>query len=136
MFEGWVGISMCLGQSNPQLHCMESFWASLRELAVADALTCGHDIHLTGQDLLDSADAIAMFGLALEQPAYGLQPGMRVLGHHHAIGLVGWAEMIDKTPGSDGLELGVRDVSAHFDSGSGGDLYEARFDDHILSLTL
>jgi len=59
---------------------------------------------------------------------------MRVFGNHHAVGLLGWAEMIDETPGSNGLELGMGDAAFDLDPGSGAEFHQAGFDDHIWSL--
>ena len=57
-----------------------------RHLGVRDAAPRRHEVHRAGAHQLVAARAVAMLDLALEEPAHGLQPGVRVRRHDHAAG--------------------------------------------------
>jgi hypothetical protein len=48
-----------------------------------------------------------------------LQSGVRVGGHDHAIGLLGWAKVIDETPGTNHFQITMRQRTANLYPSSG-----------------
>jgi hypothetical protein len=48
-----------------------------------------------------------------------LQSGVRVRGNHHAIGLFGWAKVINEAPGTNHLQIAVRQRASNLYPGSG-----------------
>jgi hypothetical protein len=60
-----------------------------------------------------------------------LQSGVRVGGHHHAVGLFCRSKVIDETPRTNHLEFGVRQSASDRDTSSRGELYCARLDQNL-----
>jgi hypothetical protein len=50
-----------------------------------------------------------VFDLAGKWPSTRLHPGVRVISNHHAINLLGWAEVIQKNPGADSAKSRLRE---------------------------
>ena len=62
----------------------------------------GHEVELTGADVGDGAEGVAVFDGSGEDPAGGLQAGVGVRGDAHAAGdgnVVG-AVVVDEAPGA------------------------------------
>ena len=79
MLESRLAMTLGIGQSNPELGEMDAARRIAdRVLAVHDAATGGHQIHLPGANDLFYAQAVAMQNFALHHPAKGLQPDVRV----------------------------------------------------------
>ena len=70
----------------------------------------GHQVDLAGADHGVRAEAVAVLDLAGEQPADGLQPGVRVRRHVHAAGAgdVVRAVVVGEAPGADQRALPLR----------------------------
>jgi hypothetical protein len=65
--------------------------------------------------------------LASEGPGYGLQSGVRVTGHNHAVNLVGWPEVVKKYPSPDTAKFGMWQRTANVDFGARRNFDDARF---------
>jgi len=82
---------------------------------MADAVAAGHQVQLAGPDDRVRAHAVAVLDRAGEQPAHGLQPGVRMRRHVHAVRdlvrpvVVGEAPRADQRPGA----LRQRPVHGH-----------------------
>ena len=104
-----------LGQGQPQLDTVQGRGLLGRDLGVADASACGHEVDLAGQDEAGVAAGVDVLNGAFEQPAHGLQSGVRVRGDVHAAGDrdIGWPVVVDEAPGADEGALPLRQGAAH-----------------------
>ncbi len=104
-----------LGQGHPELDTVQHLGAGRGDLGVADAVATGHQVELTGADERVVAGRVAVLDLADEQPADGLQAGVRVGRHDHAAGLgdrVG-AVVVGEAPGADQGAVALREGTAY-----------------------
>jgi hypothetical protein len=86
---------------------------------------------LTGLDVLDGANAVSMFESAFNHPSGGLETGVRVSGNHHALILLGWAEVVGKSPSANHAFSRVWKRSTNLDSGSGREFHIAWLEQHF-----
>ncbi len=103
VLEGRLGGAVLPGQRDPQLHPVQDRGVRGRDLRVADAVSAGHEVQLTGPHPGVGAQAVAVLDLSAEQPAHRLQSGVRVGGDVHAAGpgdVVG-AIVVGEAPGAD-----------------------------------
>jgi hypothetical protein len=110
---------------------MQRLRVSEGKLAVCDSSTRGHQVQLAWFDVLNCADAVAMFESAFDHPSRSLQAGMRVSCNHHAFILGCWAEVVGKSPGANHALPCVWQRSTHLDSGSGRELHVPRLKQHF-----
>ncbi len=92
------------GECGPQLDAVEDGGRGGVETSVC-AMPCprGHQVDLTGPDHRVVAHRVPMLDLAGEQPAYGLQAGVRMRWHIHSAGarhVVG-SVVVDEAPRAD-----------------------------------
>lgn len=86
-----------------------------RDLGVADSGAGGHQVDLSGQDETGMSTGVDVFDGPGEEPAHGLEAGVRVRGYVHSarsrdiIGPV----MVDEAPGADERALTLREGPAH-----------------------
>ena len=75
-----LGVDVPVGvrQRHPQLGAVQRRGRRRRDLGVADAAAGGHQVDLAGPHHRVVAGAVAVLDLAGEEPAHGLQPGVRV----------------------------------------------------------
>jgi DNA-binding SARP family transcriptional activator/tetratricopeptide (TPR) repeat protein len=114
-----------LGQRDPQLQAVQRGGPAGRGLlGVRDAPPGGHQVQLTGPDQLPAAEAVAVQHQPLEQPAHGLQAGMRMGWHRHAradahvVGPV----MVQEAPRAHGPQRPLRQEPADFGAVADGRL--------------
>jgi len=90
-------------QGNPQLGRMQARTGRDRVFGVRNAVACRHQVHLTGAHHLFRAQAVAVQDFALDHPGEGLQPGVRVGPHMHALAgrKIHRPQVVQKTPGAD-----------------------------------
>ena len=102
-------------QRHPQLHPVQPRRPGRRHLRVADAASGGHQVQLARPDERVAADAVAVVDLALEEPAHGLQAGVRMrrdahpAGHRHVVRPV----VVDEAPAADQRPAPLREGAAH-----------------------
>ena len=78
-----AGVAVGTGQRHPQLNPVQDRRRGGRDLRVADAHARRHQVQFTRPDHRVHTGAVAVFHLAAEQPADGLQPGVRMRRHVH-----------------------------------------------------
>ena len=85
------------------------------DLGVADPATGGHQVELAGTHGGQAADGVTVLELAAEEPAGGLQPGVRVGREHHPAGLVDLvgAVVVDEAPGADQRAVALRERASY-----------------------
>jgi hypothetical protein len=124
-------LSNRIRQSDPKLHRVQRLGIGKRKLTVRNASTRGHQIQLTGLDVLDAANAVSMFESALNHPRGCLKASMWVRGNHHAFILLGWAEVVGKRPGANHALSRVGKRSTNLDSGSGREFHITWLEQHF-----
>ncbi len=110
------------GRSRPSSGRATQSWTPCRvvgawrgDLRVADAVAAGHQVELARADQRVVAGRVAVLDLAGEQPADGLQAGVRVRGHDHAPGVVDLvgAVVVGEAPRADERALALREGTPH-----------------------
>ena len=115
VLESLGGVAMRVGQGDPELGAVQDGRAGGGDLGVGDAEAAGHQVDLAGADDGVRAEAVAVLDLAGEQPADGLQPGVRVGRDVHAAGAgdVVRAVVVGEAPGADQRALALREGAPH-----------------------
>ena len=101
--EARVAVPRVIGQRHPQLDAVQHGRAGQGHLGVADAAPGGHQVQLAGTDRRVVPVAVAVLDLAGEEPAHGLQPGVRVRRDRHPAGVrdgIG-PVVVGEAPGAD-----------------------------------
>ena len=90
-------------ERHPQLNPVQHSGFGGRDLGVRDAPAGRHQVEFTRPDHRVRADAVPVLDLPLEQPAHGLQTGVRVRRDRHAAGIGDPLRpvMIGEAPGAD-----------------------------------
>ena len=103
-----------VGQRHPELDAVQAVVPGV-ETSSGDAVPAGHQVQLAGPDHRVHADAVAVLDLAGEQPADGLQAGVRVRGHVHPAGVgdVVGAVVVGEAPGADQRAGALGQRAAH-----------------------
>src|SRR5699024_5814880 len=97
------GLADGVGQHGPQLYAVEHRGVLRGDVGVADAGTGGHEVDLPGTHDSVVVTGVVVGHVSLEQPADGLQTGVRVRGDVHTAGgrdVVGTV-VVDEAPGAD-----------------------------------
>jgi hypothetical protein len=81
---------------------------------MTDARASGHQVQLAGPHQRMHTGAVAVLHLAAEQPADGLQPGMRMRRHIHArtVAKIMWSVVVGEAPRPDERPLPLRQRAA------------------------
>ena len=111
VLEGARHTAVCFREDDPELRAVQGRRGRGRHFRVRDARAARHEVHLAGPHHLVHARAVAVFDLALKEPAHGLQAGMRVRWHHHPASgcdVVG-AVVIDEAPRPDERAVPMRE---------------------------
>src|SRR5699024_783469 len=104
------GLADGVGQHGPQLYAVEHRGVLRGDLGVADAGTGGHEVDLPGTHERVVVTRVVVCHVSLEQPADGLQTGVRVRGDLHTAGArdVLATVVVGEAPGSDGPAPALR----------------------------
>ena len=91
---------MRFGENHPQLYPVQHRITIGRNLAVCDAATGGHQVHLSRLDELVRTEGVAVLDFAAKQPAHGLQASVWMRRHEHpaAVVYIIWAVVVEETP--------------------------------------
>jgi hypothetical protein len=119
VLERRVPVRFLCGQRDPELRELDAAWhAGRRLLGMRDAAARRHEVDLAGPDPLVAAQAVAMLNRALDHPAEGLQPDVRMRTDVDAVsrGIVRGTGVVEEAPGADGAAMPVRERAADFEA--------------------
>ena len=117
MGEVAAGVAIGVGQRDPQLDPVQDRRRGGGDLRVADARARRHQVQFARPHQRVHPGAVAVLHLALEQPADGLQPGVRMRRHVHpdAAAHVVRPVVVGETPRPDQRPLPLRQGASHAD---------------------
>ena len=109
-----IGAAVGVGQRHPELCTVQDGGRRRGHLGVADARAGGHQVQLAGPHHRMHACAVAVLHLAAEQPADGLQPGVWMRRHVHAVAVadIVWSVVVGEAPCPDERALPLRQRAA------------------------
>ena len=123
-----AGAAGRVGQGHPQLRSVQHRGVRRRHLRVADSRARSHQVQFTGAHQGMHACAVTMFHLAAEQPADGLQPGVRMWGNVHpraAADVVG-PVVVGEAPRTDQRTLPLGQRPSHPDGARAAERHFSR----------
>ncbi len=124
-------VAVGVGEREPQLHAVQDGGLRGRHLRVADAPATRHQIQFAGPHCGVGAQAVTVFDLAGEQPADGLEAGVRMRCDVHAAGdgdVVG-AVVVREAPGADQRAGALREGAAYGHGARAAERYGTRGED-------
>src|SRR5690606_32741621 len=86
VLEEGLAVAVAVGHDGPQLHAVQHGRVGGGDFGVLDASARGHEVQFTGPHHGVGTSGIAVLDLAGEEPAHGLEPGVRMRRHVHAAG--------------------------------------------------